>query len=255
MLAVEDLIRLDALTADMVGFLRACVKVRMNILVSGQLSSGKTTLLNALCDFLPENERIISVEETAELQFKQDAVVRLASRPPNLKGRVETTAWDLVRDALRMKPDRLVVGELCGREIWSILQATNTGYDGLLATAPSCTPHDALHRLERMALMVMGDRDRFQRAAREQIAFAFDLIVHLSLLEGGKRKVVQVVEVLGVEDKHYAMQDIFRYVQTAISGGQVQGYFATTGIRPSFADRIEAAGIYLPANLFSPARR
>ena len=254
MLTVDDLVLLEALTADMIGFLRACVKARMNILVSGQLSTGKTTLLNALVGFLPENERIVSVDETVELQFKQDAVVRLESRPPNFEGRIEVCMWELVNNALSMRPDRLLDGRMGGGEIWSILEATNTVYDGLLAPAPSCTPHDALHRLERKVLIMMGDRDRFQRAKREQIALLFDLIVHLSLLVDGTRKVVQVVEVLGVEGEHIAMQDIFRYVHTGAGGGQVQGYFTATGVRPKFMDRIEAAGISVPAKIFSPAR-
>ena len=253
MLTVDDLIRLDSLTTEMIEFLCACVQARMNIVISGGLSTGKTTLLNALSGFLPKDERIISIEETAELQLNQDWVVRLESRPLNVKGHHEVPIRHQVISALHMRPNRIVIGDLRGGETWDILQAMNTGHDGLLTSAHSCTPHDTLHCLVTMALIAR--RDLSCRPVRSQIASAFDLIVHLNRLADGTRKVVHIVEVQGMDGDQIAMQDIFRYVQTGVKDGRVHGYFTATGIRPKFVDRIEEVGISVSANIFSPTHK
>jgi pilus assembly protein CpaF len=248
----SDLIRMGSVTEELMEFLRACVLARINIIVSGGTSTGKTTLLNVLSKYLPGDERIITIEDAAELQLQQRHVIRLEYRPPNVEGSGEVTIRQLVINALRMRPDRIVVGEVRGGEALDMLQAMNTGHDGSLTTAHSNTPRDTLHRVETMTLM--AGMDLPLRAIREQMASAIDLIVHLARLADGSRKVVQVTEVQGMEGDVIVTQDIFRFVQTGIENGRVAGYLEGRGIRPRFMDQIEAAGLTLPPDLFAPVR-
>ena len=245
----DDMVRLGTITKDLADFLRACVLARLNIAVSGGTSTGKTTFLNVLSSFLPDKERIVTIEDAAELQLNQRHIIRMESRPPNVEGSGEITIRQLVINALRMRPDRIVVGEVRGGEALDMLQAMNTGHDGSLTTAHSNSTRDTLHRLETMVLM--AGMDLPLRAIREQISSAFDLIVHLDRLTDGARKVVQVSEVQGMEGDVIVMQDIFRFVQTGVQDGRVQGHFTATGIRPKFLDVIDSSGIYLPPTLFA----
>ncbi len=246
----DDLIRIGTVTQDLMDFFRACVRARLNIVISGGTSTGKTTLLNIVSRFLPEDERIITIEDAAELQLQQRHVIRLETRPPNIEGQGAVPIRQLVINALRMRPDRIVVGEVRGGEALDMLQAMNTGHDGSLTTAHSNSPRDTLHRVETMTLM--AGMDLPLRAIREQIASAFHLIIHLQRLADGTRRVVRVAEVQGMEGDVIVMQDLFRFVQTGLENGRVQGYFTALGIRPKFMDRIEAAGITLPAEVFAP---
>ncbi len=250
---VEDLIRLDTLTRDMGDFLRSCVLARLNIVISGGTSTGKTTLLNIVSSFLPGNERIITIEDAAELQLNQRHVVRLESRPPNVEGRGHVPIRQLVINALRMRPDRIVVGEVRGGEALDMLQAMNTGHDGSLTTAHSNTPRDTLSRVETMTLM--AGMELPLRAVREQIASAFDLIVHLDRLVDGRRVVTHISEVQGMEGDVIVMQDIFRFLQTGVQNGRVQGGFTAMGIRPKFMTKLENAGMVVPATIFVPAQK
>jgi pilus assembly protein CpaF len=247
---MSDLVRLGSLTDDLVEFLRACVLARLNVIISGGTSTGKTTLLNALSAYLPGDERIITIEDAAELQLQQRHVIRLERRPPNVENKGEVTIRQLVINALRMRPDRIVVGEVRGGEALDMLQAMNTGHDGSLTTAHSNSPRDTLHRVETMTLM--AGMDLPLRAIREQIASAIDLIVHLDRLADGTRKVVRVTEVQGMEGDVIVTQDIFRFHQTGIDNGRVAGYLEGQGIRPRFADKIEASGLFLPPEIFAP---
>ena len=246
---VEQLIDFGSLTPGAVLFLEAAVKSRFNVIISGGTGSGKTTLLNVLSGFIPNDERIITVENAAELQMRQDHVVTLESRPPNIEGRGEVTIRQLVINTLRMRPDRIIVGEIRGEESLDMLQAMNTGHDGSLTTAHSNSPRDTLSRVETMALM--AGMDLPVRAIREQIASAIDLIVHQSRMQDGTRKVVNVTEVIGMEGDVITMQDIFRFEQTAIEDGKVLGELVPTGLRPKYMDKIEAHGIHLPPSIFS----
>jgi len=248
----DDLIRMDSVTEEMMNFFRACVRARLNIVISGGTSTGKTTLLNILSRYLPGDERIITIEDAAELQLQQRHVIRLESRPPNIEGKGEVPIRQLVINALRMRPDRIVVGEVRGGEALDMLQAMNTGHDGSLTTAHSNSPRDTLHRVETMTLM--AGMDLPLRAIREQISSAFDLIIHLQRLADGSRKVVKVSEVQGMEGDVIVMQDIFRFVQTGVENGRVDGYFTAMGIRPKFMDKIEATGISLEPEIFAPTR-
>jgi pilus assembly protein CpaF len=246
---VEQLIDFGSLTPSAVLFLEAAVKSRFNVIISGGTGSGKTTLLNVLSGFIPNDERIITVENAAELQMRQDHVVTLESRPPNIEGRGEVTIRQLVINTLRMRPDRIIVGEIRGEESLDMLQAMNTGHDGSLTTAHSNSPRDTLSRVETMALM--AGMDLPVRAIREQIASAIDLIVHQSRMQDGTRKVVNVTEVIGMEGDVITMQDIFRFEQTAIEDGKVLGELVPTGLRPKYMDKIEGHGIHLPPSIFS----
>ena len=248
----EDLIRLNTMTRDMSNFLQACVQARMNIVVSGGTSTGKTTVLNALSRFLPAKERIVTIEDSAELQLNQRHVVRLESRPPNIEGKGRVTIRQLVINSLRMRPDRIIVGEVRGGEALDMLQAMNTGHDGSITTAHSNTPRDTLSRVATMSLM--AGMDLPLRAILEQIASAFDLVVHLNRLADGSRKIVKITEVQGMEGDVIVMQDIFSFIQTGIHKGKVEGYFTAHGIRPKFMDKIEASGIKLPPTMFNPDR-
>lgn len=246
---VEQLIDFGSLTPSAVLFLEAAVKARFNIIISGGTGSGKTTLLNVLSSFIPNDERIITIENAAELQMRQDHVVTLESRPPNIEGRGEVTIRQLVINTLRMRPDRIIVGEIRGEESLDMLQAMNTGHDGSLTTAHSNSPRDTLSRVETMALM--AGMDLPVRAIREQIASAIDLIVHQSRMQDGTRKVTAVTEVIGMEGDVITMQDIFRFEQTAIEEGKVLGDLVPTGLRPKYMDKIEGHGIHLPPSIFS----
>lgn len=247
-LTVEDLIRFGSLTAEMAEFLRACVIARLNGVVSGGTGSGKTTLLNVLSGFIPNDERIVTIENAAELQLRQEHVVTLETRPPNIEGRGEVTIRDLVINSLRMRPDRIVVGECRGGEALDMLQAMNTGHDGSLTTAHANSPRDCLARLETMCLM--AGMELPVRAIREQVASAIDSIVQQERLRDGTRKVVKVTEIQGMEGEIITMSDIFEFEQTGFEGGKVIGRVRPTGLRPKFIDRIEAAGIHLPPSVF-----
>jgi len=252
-LTIEDLIRFGTLTPELVEFLKACVIARLNIVVSGGGGSGKTTLLNILSSFIPGDERIITIENAAELQLRQRHVVTLESRPPNIEGKGEVTIRDLVINSLRMRPDRIIVGECRGPEALDMLQAMNTGHDGSMTTLHSNSPRDTLARLETMVLMAGYDLP--VRAIREQVSRAIDLIVHEERFRDGSRKVVSVTEVQGMEGDVIVLQDLFRFQQTGIEDGRVIGRLQPTGIRPKFIERIEATNIYLPPDIFGVSVR
>jgi len=250
---VENLIDIGTLTPEVVEFLKACMYARLNVVISGGTGSGKTTLLNVLSGFIPNSERIVTIENAAELQLRQEHVVTLESRPANVEGRGEVTIRDLVVNSLRMRPDRIIVGECRREEALDMLQAMNTGHDGSLTTAHSNSPRDTLARLETMVLM--AGMDLPMRAIREQIASALDLIVHEERLRDGTRKVVNVTEVQGMEGDVIVLSDIFLFEQTGMESGKVIGRLRPTGIRPRFVDRLEAAGIHLPPSIFGVGDR
>jgi pilus assembly protein CpaF len=245
---VEDLIRFGTSTTEMFEFLEACVKARLNIFVSGGTGSGKTTMLNILSSFIPDDERIVTIEDAAELQLRQEHVITLESRPSNIEGKGAIPIRELVRNALRMRPDRIVVGECRSGEALDMLQAMNTGHDGSMSTGHANTPRDMLSRLETMVLM--AGMDLPLKAIREQIASAVDLIVHQNRLKDGSRKIVAITEVQGMEGDVIVMQDIFVFEQTAVIEGKIQGRLKPTGIRPKFVEKFEVAGIHLPPNVF-----
>jgi pilus assembly protein CpaF len=251
-LTVEDLIRFGSITKEIVEFMRACIISRLNIIVSGGTGSGKTTLLNVLSGFIPNDERIVTIENAAELQLRQEHVVTLESRPPNIEGKGQITIQDLVVNSLRMRPDRIVVGECRAGEALDMLQAMNTGHDGSLTTLHSNSPRDTIARLEVMCLM--SGMDLPVRAIREQIASAVDCVCHQERLRDGSRKVVKITEVQGMEGDMITMSDIFEYEQTGVEGGKIVGRIRPTGIRPKFTDQVEAAGIYLPPSVFGVGR-
>ncbi len=245
---VEKLIELGTITPEAMEFLKACVIARLNIVISGGTGSGKTTFLNVLSGFIPNDERIITIENAAELQLRQEHVVTLETRPPNIEGKGEVTMRDLVINSLRMRPDRIIVGEVRGGEALDMLQAMNTGHDGSLTTLHANSPRDALSRIETMVLMAGVEIPI--KAIRQQIASALDLIVHMERLRDGSRKVVQITEVQGMEGDTIVLQDIFVFEQLGIENGRIIGRLRPTGIRPKFMEKIEAAGIYLPPEIF-----
>ncbi len=247
-LTVEDLIRFGSITKEAIQFLRACVVARLNIVISGGTGSGKTTLLNILSGFIPGDERIITIENAAELQLRQEHVVPLESRPPNIEGRGEVTIRDLVINALRMRPDRIIVGEVRGGEALDMLQAMNTGHEGSMTTVHSNSPRDTLARIETMTLM--AGMELPVRAIREQIASAIDLVIHQERMRDGSRKVVAISEVTGMEGDVITMTDLFVFENAGYRDGKVHGRLRPTGLRPKFMDKIEAAGIHLPASIF-----
>jgi pilus assembly protein CpaF len=248
-LTIQQLIEFGALTKSMGDFLSACVISRLNIVVSGGTGSGKTTLLNVLSSMIPENERIITIEDAAELQLQQDHVVRLETRPANLEGKGMMTIRDLVRNSLRMRPDRIIVGECRGGVTFDMLQAMNTGHDGSLTTLHANTPRDALSRLETMVMM--AGLDLPIKVIRQQVSSAIDLIIQQTRLKGGERKITAVTEVAGMEGDTIVLTDIFRFEQTGVTpDGKVIGQVKATGIRPLFGPRLEAAGFKLGAELF-----
>ena len=248
-LTVADLIKFGSLTENMSEFLRACVAARLNIIISGGTGSGKTTLLNVLSGFIPSDERIVTLEDAAELQLQQDHVVRLETKPPNADGRGEITIRNLVKNSLRMRPDRIIVGEVRGGEALDMLQAMNTGHDGSLATVHSNSPRDAVSRLE--TLVLMAGMDLPITVVRQQVASAVDLIVQQTRLSDGSRKVIAVSEVAGMEGDTIVLSDIFKFKQTGIGeGNKILGKTEPTGLRPLFAPRLEAAGFKLGADVF-----
>ncbi len=249
-LSVADLIGLGTLSPEMAELLQACVNARLNIIISGGTGTGKTTLLNVLSSFIPDGERIITIEDAAELKLQQEHLVRLESRPPNVEGKGEVTIRDLVRNALRMRPDRIVVGEVRGAEALDMLQAMNTGHDGSLSTVHANSPRDALSRLE--TLVLMAGMDLPLRAIREQIAAAVDVVVHLGRLRDGTRRVIGVSEVHGMEGQTITMQDIFTFDYGAglDQRGRFLGRTQATGVRPLFADRFADLGIVLSPRVF-----
>ena len=248
-LSVENLISFGSLSEDMAEFLRACVKARLNILVSGGTGSGKTTTLNVLSSFIPDDERIVTIEDAAELRLQQQHVVTLESRPANIEGKGEITIRDLVRNALRMRPDRIIVGEVRSGEALDMLQAMNTGHDGSLTTAHANSPRDALSRLETMVLM--AGMEFPVRAIREQVSSAIDLILQQSRLQDGSRKVTYITEVQKMEGDTIVLQDLFRYVQSHIDeNGKSVGNFVSTGLQPSFLDKFRLHGVEIPSSLF-----
>ena len=248
-LGLQELIKIGSITESMVDFLRACVFSRLNIIISGGTGSGKTTLLNVLSSMIPEGDRIVTIEDAAELQLRQEHVVRLETKPPNLDGRGLVTTRDLVRNSLRMRPDRIVVGEVRGGEALDMLQAMNTGHDGSLTTLHSNSPRDALSRLETLTLM--SGVDLPIRVIREQIASAVDLIIQLSRLTDGSRKVTHISEVSRMEGETIVLSDIFKFEQTGVSPeAKVLGELKPTGIRPLFSPRLERAGFHLKPEVF-----
>jgi len=244
----EDLKDFGTVTREFLQFAQACIEARLNIIISGGTGSGKTTLLNVLSAFIPHDERIITIEDAAELQLNQEHIVTLESRPPNIEGRGRITIRDLLINALRMRPDRIIIGEVRGGEALDLLQAMNTGHDGGLNTLHANTARDALRRLETMVLM--AGMELPLRAIREQVASAIDCVIHLARMRDGVRRVVQVAEVQGMEGDVIVMQDIFRFQQTGVKDGRVLGRLQPTGIRPTFTDKLERANIQLPAEVF-----
>ena len=247
-ITIEQLVGFGSITQEALQFLKACVESRLNVVISGGTGSGKTTLLNILSQFIPNDERIVTVENAAELQLRQEHVVTLESRPPNIEGRGEVTIRQLVINALRMRPDRIIVGEIRDEAALDMLQAMNTGHDGSMTTAHSNSPRDTVARVETMALM--AGMDLPIRAIREQIASAIDLVVHQERLRDGSRKVVNITEVSGMEGDVITMTDVFAFEQSGYENGKVIGRLRPTGLRPKFIDKIEAAGIHLPASTF-----
>ncbi|MEH7886312.1 CpaF family protein [Bacillus sp. JJ1609] len=246
---IEDLINFGTLSEEMAIFLEACVKARLNIFVSGGTGSGKTTTLNVLSNFIPHDERIITIEDAAELQLGQDHVVSLESRPPNIEGKGSITIRDLVRNSLRMRPDRVVIGEVRGAEALDMLQAMNTGHDGSLATGHSNSARDMIARLETMVLLAGVELP--VKAIREQIAGAIDVIIQQSRLKDGSRRITSITEVQGMEGDVIVLQDVFTYNQQGVNdAGKIIGRLVPTGVRPKFYERLEASGIHIPANVF-----
>jgi pilus assembly protein CpaF len=244
----EDLVKRSTFNNEFIEFIKACVRARMNIVVTGGTGTGKTTLLNIFSSFIPNDERIITIEDAAELQLRQEHVITLESRPKNIEGRGEITRGDLVVNALRMRPDRIIVGECRSKEALDMLQAMNTGHEGSMTTVHANSPRDALHRLETMVLMAGIDLPL--KAIREQVSGALDVIVHLERMRDGTRRVTNVSEVQGMEGEVIITQEVFRWEGAGVKDGKVMGYLKSTGIRPKFIERIEAAGIYLPPNVF-----
>jgi pilus assembly protein CpaF len=252
-MTVEDLIATGTLTREIAEFCRACVQVKMNMLISGGTGTGKTTLLNALSAFIPDTERIVTIEDPTELKLQQGHVVSLEARPPSLEGKGEITQRDLVRNALRMRPDRIIVGEVRGAEAFDMMQAMNTGHEGSLSTVHANSPRDCLSRVENMILM--AGLELPVRAIREQMSSAIHMVVQIARLSDGSRRLTHISEVSGLEGQVVTMQDLFRFDQEGIDAeGRVVGHFRSTGIRPQFADRFEVAGIKLPVDIYGGAR-
>ena len=251
-ITVEQLVEFGSITPEVLQFLKACVESRLNIVISGGTGSGKTTLLNIMSQFIPGDERIVTIENAAELQLRQEHVVTLESRPPNIEGRGEVTIRHLVINSLRMRPDRIVVGEIRDGAALDMLQAMNTGHDGSMTTAHSNGPRDTLSRIETMYMMAGFELP--VRAIREQISSAVDLVVHVDRLRDGTRKVTHVSEVAGMEGDVITLTDIFVFEQSGFEEGKVVGRIRATGLRPKFMDKIEASGIHLPASIFGMGR-
>jgi pilus assembly protein CpaF len=250
-LKMEDLINIRTLTPEVAKFLADCVTARMSAMISGGTGSGKTTLLNVLSGFIPDNERIVTIEDSAELQMQQEHVVRLETRPPNIEGTGQVTQRDLVRNSLRMRPDRIIIGEVRGPESFDMLQAMNTGHEGSLTTIHANSPRDSITRLESMILMTGINLP--EKAMRFMISSALDMIIQVARLSDGSRKITAITEVVGMEGDVITLQDIFIFERKGIDkNGKVLGRFRATGIRPKFADRLEVAGFSVPEEIFSP---
>lgn len=248
-LRLEDLLKFKALTPEMVMFLEGAMKARLNVIISGGTGSGKTTLLNTLSSFIPNADRIITIEDAAEIQLQQEHIVRLETRPPNIEGKGAVTATDLVRNCLRMRPERIIIGECRGPEALDMLQAMNTGHEGSMTTLHANTPRDAIARLETMIMMAGFEMPI--KAMRNQITSAVNLIVQANRLQGGPRKVTHVTEIVGMEQDTVVMQDIFRFIQDGVDeNGRAIGRFVCTGVRPKSMDRLESVGVKLPASIF-----
>ena len=248
-LKLEDLLNFKAFTPEMVMLLEGGIKARLNMIISGGTGSGKTTLLNTLSSFISNSDRIVTIEDAAELQLQQDHVVRLETRPPNIEGKGGITATDLVKNALRMRPERIIIGECRGPETLDMLQAMNTGHEGSLTTLHANTPRDAVARIETMIMMAGFELPL--KAMRTQAASAVDLIIQANRLQGGVRRITHITEIVGMEQDTVVMQDIYRYVQDGIDeNGRCIGRFVSTGIRPTFMDRLESSGVRLPASAF-----
>jgi pilus assembly protein CpaF len=252
-ITIDQLIKFGTITPEAIQFLKACVESRINIVISGGTGSGKTTLLNILSGFIPGDERIVTIENAAELQLRQEHVVTLESRPPNIEGRGEVTIRDLVVNALRMRPDRIILGEIRDAAALDMLQAMNTGHDGSMTTAHSNSPRDTIARIETMTLM--AGMDLPMRAIREQIASAVELIVHQERLRDGTRKIVNITEITGMEGDVITMTDVFQFEQSGFENNKVVGRLRPTGLRPKFMDKIEASGIHLSATIFGVSER
>jgi pilus assembly protein CpaF len=248
-LKLEDLLNFKAFTPEMVMLMEGAIKARLNILISGGTGSGKTTLLNTLSSFIPNTDRIVTIEDAAELQLQQDHVVRLETRPPNIEGKGAISATDLVKNTLRMRPERIIIGECRGAEALDMLQAMNTGHEGSMTTLHANSPRDALSRLETM--IMMSGFELPLKAMRTQIASAIDLVIQASRLQGGSRKVTSITEVVGMEQDTVVMQDVYRYEKEGVDeNGRAYGKFMATGIRPAFMSRLEQAGVRLPSSAF-----
>ncbi len=249
-MTTEDLIGVGSFTQELADFLRACVQARLNTIISGGTGSGKTTLLNALSGYIPDTERIVTIEDPTELRLQQAHVVTLEARPASLEGRGEVTQRELVRNSLRMRPDRIVVGEVRGPEAFDMMQAMNTGHEGSISTVHANTPRDVIARIENMILM--ANLDLPSRAIREQIASAIHVVVQIARMSDGTRKLTNVSEVSGMEGEVVTVQDIFQFDQTGLDPeGRVKGHFRSTGIRPRFAEKFESLGIHVAPGLFS----
>ena len=248
-LKLEDLLNYKALTPEMVMLLEGCIKARLNMIICGGTGSGKTTLLNTLSSFIPNDQRIVTIEDAAELQLQQEHVVRLETRPPNIEGNGAVTATDLVKNALRMRPERIIIGECRGGETLDMLQAMNTGHDGSLTTIHANNPRDGVARLE--TLVMMAGFELPIKAIRQQVSSAVDVIIQANRLQGGPRRVTHITEITGMEQETVVMQDIYKFVQDGINeDGKAHGHFECTGVRPSFMHRLESAGVRLPASAF-----
>src|SRR5512139_3048448 len=252
-ITVEQLIQFGSITQEGLQFLKACVEARLNIVISGGTGTGKTTFLNFLSGFIPSDERILTIENAAELQLRQEHVVTLESRPPNIEGRGEITIRQLVINALRMRPDRIIVGEIRDEAALDMLQAMNTGHDGSMTTAHSNSPRDTLSRLETMVMM--AGMELPIKAIREQISSAIDLVVHQDRMRDGSRKIVNITEVTGMEGDVITMTDLFVYEQMGYENGKIVGRLRPTGLRPKFMDKLDAAGIHLPPSIFGIGER
>jgi pilus assembly protein CpaF len=252
-ITLEQLVQFGTVTPEALQFLKACVEARINIVISGGTGSGKTTLLNILSAFIPSDERILTIENAAELQLRQEHVVTLESRPPNIEGRGEITIRNLVVNALRMRPDRIIVGEIRDDAALDMLQAMNTGHDGSMTTLHSNSPRDTLARLETMTMM--AGMELPVRAIREQVSSAIDLIVHQERMRDGSRKITFITEVSGMEGDVITTTDLFIFEQTGLENGKVLGHMRPTGLRPKFMEKIEAAGIHLPPSIFGAGLR
>jgi pilus assembly protein CpaF len=249
--SIDDLVEKGSLVPEIVEFLEIIVKARLNILISGGTGSGKTTMLNCMSAFVPADERIVTIEDSAELSLQQPHIVRLETRPANVEGKGEVTARDLVKNSLRMRPDRIIVGEVRGAEVFDMLQAMSTGHDGSLGTIHANTPRDAMGRVEMM--MLLSGISIPQKAMRQQIASALNIIVQVARLSDGGRKVMKISEISGMEGDMVMMQDLFEFKRTGIgAGGKVMGHFVSTGIRSTYTQRLEAAGLRLDSKLFRP---